>query len=142
MSYNFPLASGGLQSYIRRTDGNAINGGVVNYATANESAGTDITYVPDAGLGDSFLINVSGIYAASSAAIHTNAATEHEIKVSVGPYVAGPGDAATRNQQVSSGAVRATQVAWAGFVNAGESIWVFLNDTPVANTNGNQVTIA
>lgn len=144
MSFKFPLVSTGYYSpisYMRRTDGNTKSTQGVNYATANESAGTDISYVPDAGFGDSFLINTNGIYAVCLNGNTTLGGAGLEIHIAPAPVgVDGSLSANSRGRQNNANNITTTQ-SFTGFISAGSVVWGFQPGPINAGTNINQISV-
>jgi len=127
-----------LGSYMRRTDG-TLHGTVatqtMTFLAAAESAGTDITYVPDAANGDKFVINTTGIYSVSN--YQHVGVIARSTGISVG--VLNVSDARTLSTTAGH-----NSCAWTGLINAGEEVWI-LNDATDADLIGstaNQITIA
>lgn len=144
MSFKFPLVSTGYYSpisYMRRTDGNTKNSNVVNYSTANESAGTDITYVPDAGFGDSFAINTSGIYAVCLTGNMTLGGAGLEIHIAPAPVFFDVSLNPNSRGRQNNANNRVTTQSFTGFIPAGYVVWGFQPGPINAGTNINQISV-
>ena len=132
-------------SYIRMTGGLSISGSyVLIYNTTAESSGTDITYVPSAGNGDSFLINTSGIYSISNVCHHESGGSIGCINVASFPVAPSTIDSSTRGYFMTPviGGVRIGTLSWTGYIAAGQSVFASLFDNPSGSSDDNQITVA
>jgi len=129
-------------AYIRRTNGGtrgSVNTNVVIYGTGNDNDGSGvISYVNSATNGDSFVVNVAGIYSVSVTGISSSACF-YEIRV--GSIDNTTGDNKTRTQYQSQ-AGESSSFSWMGYISAGSAIWVYSGAAPLGlNVNSNQISI-
>lgn len=130
-------------SYMRRTSGltrGSTNTNVVIYGVANESNGSDITYVNSATDGDSFLINTSGIYSIS--AYHVLAASGRTVGIYVGTLSNTTEGAQIRAQTQADNNNFNHNTSWTGYLSASTQVWVSTNSALYNDANLNQITIA
>jgi len=131
------------QSYMRRTNGltrGSTNTQVVIFGTAQESSGTDITYVNSVTNGDSFLINTSGIYSVSYSSEVGSTGT---IEIRIGSTVDNlSNDSNTRALSSNVSPPAYMTIGWIGYVDAGKNIWILSGSAPAGSAFRNQITIA
>lgn len=129
-------------SYIRRSNGTtkgSTNTDVVIYSTAEESNGTDLTYVNSATLGDSFLANTSGIYSVS-VCHYFNA--NSNCAVCMGTTVDNVLVSSNTRSLWWGPAGNYSAIAWVGYVAAGQKMWINVPNAILGSTNENQITVA
>jgi len=132
-------------SWMRRSNGvtrGSTNASVIIYGTANESAGSDITYVNSATLGDSFLINTSGVYSISLVAWYNVVPQVKFIEIHVDTSINNDNSGV---ETMSASYVPATGygggISWVGYIQAGKRIWGYCSGANLAGAYLNQITI-
>lgn len=131
-------------SYIRRTNGltqGATNTNVIIYGTAAEFNGNDITYVNSAANGDSFLINTPGAYSVSVSTQPSASNTGVEIRI--GSTVDNTNNDSNTRAAVQTYSTNGNCIInWAGFIEAGQLVWVYVGGTsPAGSVVRNQISI-
>jgi len=131
-------------SYVRRSGGTlrgSTNTNVVRFSSADASTGTDITYVPDATFGDSFLVNVAGVYSVSTTSNTTAANSLLAINVGALQNLFATSDI---RSVISGDSTSASLIStsWVGFIPASSQIYILCNSGSAAPAVNNQVSIS
>lgn len=124
-----------LQSYIRMTKQDQAPSGLLFYTQAAETVGTDITYIPDVVNGDSFLINISGVYTVS-ATLRSSAPSGGSLFVGVLNNLGTD----CRTTDTFDGY---RSISWTGWINAGEVVYANTQaGTVISGDPSTMITVA